>query len=149
MLAQWYRRRLHGALSYCDRSVITGTLQRVCCAASMTSLLNANAIRMLDYARFAEPLHERIRARAQNLSDEQGATAEFVAEAPIRKEDVMAKVMTARGDHPALVHVISAMEAFFILRLISLLPTQFFNHATERVACGQCSGYSQAASLGS
>ena len=52
----------------------------------MTSLLNAKAIRMFDYARFAEPLHERIRARAQNLSDEQGARVEFIAEAHIRRE---------------------------------------------------------------
>src|ERR1700704_6392443 len=29
----------------------------------------------------------------------------------IRKEDVVAKVLAARGSHPGLVHVISAMEA--------------------------------------
>jgi hypothetical protein len=79
-----------------------------------------------DNARFAEPLHERIRARAKNLSDEQDARAEFIAEAPIRKEDVMAKMMTARGDRPALAHVISAMEAFFMLRLISPITDAIF-----------------------
>jgi hypothetical protein len=77
----------------------------------MTSFLNAKAIRIFDYAHFAEPLRERIRQRAQNLADSQGAKIEFIAKAHIRKEDVVAKVLAARGDHPGLVHVISAMEA--------------------------------------
>ena len=36
---------------------------------------------------------------------------EHVAKSHIRKEDLVAKVLAARGDHPGLVHVISAMEA--------------------------------------
>jgi hypothetical protein len=77
----------------------------------MTSFLYAKAVRIFDYARFAEPLRERIRTRAQQLADEQGAQIEFIAKAHIRKEDVVAKVLATRGDHPGLVHVISAMEA--------------------------------------
>ena len=38
----------------------------------------------------------------------------------------MAKVMTARADNPALVHVISAMDAFFIFRLISPITDALF-----------------------
>jgi hypothetical protein len=30
---------------------------------------------------------------------------------PIRKEDIISKVLAVRGDHPGLVHIISAMEA--------------------------------------
>jgi hypothetical protein len=111
MLTDRYRSRLHGVLSCFDRIVITGTLPGICYAAGMTSFLNAKAIRIFDYAHFAEPLRERIRQRAQNLADSQGAKIEFIAKAHIRKEDVVAKVLAARGDHPGLVHVISAMEA--------------------------------------
>jgi len=45
------------------------------------------------------------------LADAQGAKIGFIARAHIRTEDVVAKVLAARGDHPGLVHVISAMEA--------------------------------------
>jgi hypothetical protein len=111
MLTERYRSRLHGVLSCFDRIVITGTLPGVCYAAGMTSFLNAKSIRIFDYARFAEPLRERIREQAQRLADAQGAKIEFIGRAHIRKEDVVAKVLAARGDHPGLVHVISAMEA--------------------------------------
>jgi hypothetical protein len=30
---------------------------------------------------------------------------------PIRKEDIISKVLAVRGDHPGLVYIISAMEA--------------------------------------
>jgi hypothetical protein len=111
MLTERYRSRLHGVLCCYDRIVITGTLPGICYAAGMTSFLYAKGVRIFDYARFAEPLRERIRARAQQLADEQGAQIEFIAKAHIRKEEVVAKVLAARGDHPGLVHVIAAMEA--------------------------------------
>jgi hypothetical protein len=111
MLTDRYRERLHGVLSCFDRIVITGTLPGICYAAGMTSFLYAKGIRIFDYARFAEPLRERIRERAQQLADEQGAKIEFINRAHIRKEDVVATVLAVRGDHPGLVHVISAMEA--------------------------------------
>src|SRR5208282_3909934 len=40
-----------------------------------------------------------------------GIAIEHIAKAHIRKEEVVAKVLERRGDHPGLVHVISAMEA--------------------------------------
>jgi hypothetical protein len=38
-------------------------------------------------------------------------TIEHIAKPHIRKEDVVTQVLDRRGDHPGLVHVISAMEA--------------------------------------
>ena len=111
MLTERYRERLHGVLSCYDRIVITGTLPGICYAGGMTSFLYAKGIRIFDYARFAEPLREQIRERAQQLAAEQGASIEHIAKAHIRKEEVVAKVLAARGEHPGLVHVISAMEA--------------------------------------
>jgi hypothetical protein len=111
LLTERYRERLHGVLSCYDRIVITGTLPGVCYAQGMTSFLYAKGIRIFDYARFAEPLRDQIRERAQQLAAEQGASIEHINKAHIRKEEVVAKVLAARGDHPGLVHVISAMEA--------------------------------------
>ena len=111
MLTERYAERLHGVLSCYDRIVITGTLPGICYAGGMTSFLYAKGIRIFDYARFAEPLREQIRERAEQLAASQGVRIEYIAKAHVRKEDVVAKVLAARGDHPGLVHVISAMEA--------------------------------------
>jgi len=73
MLTERYRDRLSGVLSCYDRIVITGTFPGICYAQGMTSFLYARGIRIFDYARFAEPLRDRIRARAEQLSAEQGA----------------------------------------------------------------------------
>lgn len=110
-LLERYRDRIAGVLTCYDRIVITGTLPGACYADGMTSYLNAKHIRIFDYPRFAEPLRDRIRAAAEKLATAAGAKVEFIAKAHIRKEDVVAKVIESRGDHPGLVHVISAMEA--------------------------------------
>lgn len=111
LLTERYRDRLTGVLSCYDRIVITGTLPQACYAAGMTSFLNAHGVRIFDYPRFAEPLRDRIRARAQALASTAAIEIEYVAKAHIRKEELVAKVLAQRGDHPGLVHIISAMEA--------------------------------------
>lgn len=110
-LTERYRDRLAGVLSCYDRIVITGTLPGACYAGGMTSFLYSRKIRIFDYARFAEPLRERIRSRAQEVCAEAGIEIEHINKPHIRKEEVVAKVLAHRGDHPGLVHVISAMEA--------------------------------------
>jgi hypothetical protein len=111
MLTERYRDRMVGVLSCYDRIVITGTLPGACYAGGMTSFLYSRGIRIFDYARFAEPLRERIRARAQEACAEAGIQIEHINKPHIRKEEVVAKVLARRGDHAGLVHVISAMEA--------------------------------------
>ncbi len=109
-LTERYRERMVGTLSCYDRIVITGTLPGVCYAQGMTSFLYARGVRIFDYTKFAEPLRERIRTRAQELAAA-GVEIEHIAKAHIRKEAVVAKVLQARGEHPGLVHILSAMEA--------------------------------------
>jgi len=72
----------------------------------MTGFLSARQIRIFDYARFAEPLRDRVRDRATELANTTGVTIEHIAKNHIRKEDIVAKVLAARGDHPGLVHII-------------------------------------------
>jgi hypothetical protein len=52
-----------------------------------------------------------VRERAAELAAAAGITIEHIANSHIRKEEVVAKVLATRGNHPGLVHVISAMEA--------------------------------------
>src|ERR1700680_4075416 len=99
-LIERYAANLHGVLSCFDRILITGTLPGACYAAGMTSFLNANGIRIFDYARFAEPLRERIRVRSQEVCAAAGIEIEHVNKSHIRKEDLVARVLQARGMHP-------------------------------------------------
>ena len=91
--------------------MITGTLPVVCYAAGMTGYLNAKGIRIFDYPEFAKTLRECVRDRAASMAAEAGVTIEHIAKPHVRKEDVVARVLQQRGDHPGLVHIISAMEA--------------------------------------
>jgi hypothetical protein len=52
-----------------------------------------------------------VRERAALLGAEAGVTIEHVGKAHIRKEDVVASVVSERGDPSGLVHIISATEA--------------------------------------
>ncbi|MGH8613292.1 MAG: MarR family transcriptional regulator [Gammaproteobacteria bacterium] len=109
-LVERYADRLHGVLSCYDRILITGTLPRACYAEGMTGFLYGKGVRIFDYARFAEPLRDAIRTRAQELAASAGIEIEHISKAHIRKEDVVAKVLERRGEEPGLVHIISAME---------------------------------------
>src|SRR6202046_2573346 len=109
-LVERYDDRIAGVLSCYDRVVVTGTLPTVCYAEGMTRFLYANQIRIFDYSEFAVTLRERVREAAASLAAEAGITIEHVAKGHVRKEAIVAKVLVQRGDHPGLVHVISAME---------------------------------------
>ena len=111
LLTERYAANLHGVLSCYDRIIVTGTLPGVCYAGGMTSFLYSRGIRIFDYPRFAEPLRERIRERAQHVCEAAGVQIEHVNKSHIRKEDLVARVLAARGNAPGLVHVISAMES--------------------------------------
>ena len=111
LITERYADQLVGVLSCYDRIIVTGTLPEVCHAAGMTGFLKRRSIRIFDYARFAEPLREHIRNAAAALAMRHGVRIEHIAKAHVRKEEVVAKVVAARGEHPGLVHIISAMEA--------------------------------------
>ena len=100
-----YDDQIAGVLSCYDRVVITGTLPGVCYAGGMTGFLSAIGVRIFDYAA-AATLRERVRERVATVATEAGVTIEYVAQSHI-----VAKVLNQRGDHPGLVHILSAMEA--------------------------------------
>jgi hypothetical protein len=110
-LTERYDDRIAGVLSCYDRVVITGTVPVICYAEGMTRFLYASGIRIFDYPQFAQTLRDRVRDRAAALASDSGLTIEHIARSHIRKEEVVARVLAQRGDHPGLVHVISAMEA--------------------------------------
>jgi len=106
-----YQDKIAGVLSFWDRVVIRGTLPGLCYAGGMTSYLKAQQIRIFDYARFAEPLRDQVRANAEELAAKAGIEIEFMPKSSFRKEARIKQVLKQRGEHPGLVHIISAMEA--------------------------------------
>jgi len=106
-----YEDKIAGVLKCFDRVVIRGTLPGFCYAGGMTSYLYSHHIRIFDYTKFAEPLRDQIRSNAAKLAKEAGVEIEFVPKTATRKDDIVARVLEARGDHPGLVHILSAMEA--------------------------------------
>jgi hypothetical protein len=110
-LTERYGDRIAGVLSCYDRIVITGTVPVICYAEGMTRFLHSQGIRIFDYPRFAQTLRDRVRDVAASLADTAGITIEHIAKSHVRKEEVVARVLAQRGDHPGLVHIISAMEA--------------------------------------
>ena len=110
LLSERHYNELDGVLSCYDRIVITGSLYPFCYAQGMTHYLYQKGIRIFDYAKFAEPLRERIRENAEALAQANGVKIEFVRKKDFRKENRVQQILKERGDQPGLVHIFGAME---------------------------------------
>jgi hypothetical protein len=110
-LTEKYSDELDGVLSCYDRIVITGSLYPFCYSQGMTSYLYQQGIRIFDYAKFAEPLRERLRENAEALAQANGIKIEFTRKKDFRKETRIQQILKERGQQPGLVHIIGAMEA--------------------------------------
>ncbi len=111
LLTEQYSDQIDGVLSCYDRIVVTGTLPRICYAQGMTGYLYEQGIRIFDYAHFAEPFRNQIRANAEALAKANNLEIEFVRKHTISKEKIIKKVLEKRGTAPGLVHILSAIES--------------------------------------
>jgi hypothetical protein len=111
LLTERYRDQIRGVLHCYDRIIITGTLVDFGYPDAATRFFNVNRWRIFDFAEFAKPLRDAIRANAEARAQEAGLQIEFLRNDRIRKEDRVRKIIEQRGDHPGLVHIFSAMEA--------------------------------------
>ena len=111
LLTTTYQDKIEGTLSCFDRLIITGTIPQICYSQGMTSYLYSHGIRIFDYAKFAEPFKDAIRANAEQIAQENDIEIEFVRKSHIRKEDLVKKVLDKRGYHTGVVHILSAMES--------------------------------------
>ena len=91
-----YEANMNGVLSCYDRILIVGTLPGACYAGGMSSFLFSKGICIFDYAKFAEPLRERIHACAQEIYSAAGLEIEHVSKSHIRKENLVAPVSRQR-----------------------------------------------------
>lgn len=110
-LIENYSNQISGVLHCYDRVIIQGTIPGICYAKGMTSYLYANKIRIFDYPKFAEPYRDELRKNAEQIAAKNDIEIQFIRKRNIRKEKIINDIIQKRGDHPGLVHIISAMEA--------------------------------------
>lgn len=105
-----YDKDILGVISCYDRILLRGTLTGCCYPKGMTSLLYSKGVRVFDYPEYALTLRDKIRENAEKIASENNINIEFIGKTSIRKEEIIQKVIKQRGNHPGLVHIISAME---------------------------------------
>ena len=112
LLSEKYEAQMHGVLNCYDRIVVAGHLQPLSYAKGMTKYLYSKQIRIFDYTDFALPLRDLVRENAVTVAQAHGVEIEFVTKSrQMRKEERIYQILEQRGDHPGLVHILSAMEA--------------------------------------
>jgi predicted transcriptional regulator len=110
LLIDTYTRDITCVLSCYDRLIISGTIPEISFSQGMTSYMYQNEVKIFDYPKFAEPYKDAIRANAERIAEENGVEIEFIRKAGVRKESIISEKIKQRGDHPGIVHIISAME---------------------------------------
>ena len=111
LITERYAADIAGVLNCYDRVVISGQLAPICYAKGMTKYLYVQGIRIFDYTKFAEPMRDAIRQNASAIAAAAGIEIEFITKhKSFRKEDRIQAIVQARGAHPGLVYIFSAME---------------------------------------
>jgi hypothetical protein len=111
LLTETYKGKIAFVLSCYDRLILTGTMPDISYSQGMTSYMYQNDVKIFDYPKFAEPFKDAIRANAERIAQENGVKIEFIRKTGVRKESIISDKIKQRGDHPGIVHIISAMEA--------------------------------------
>lgn len=110
LLTETYKGRIALVLSCYDRLILTGTMPEISYSQGMTSYMYQNEVKIFDYPKFAEPYKDAIRANAERVAKEHGVEIEFIRKTSVRKESIISEKIKQRGDHPGIVHIITAME---------------------------------------
>ena len=97
-------------LSCYDRIIITGNLVDIGYARKASSWLFSHDIRIFDFPHWAERLRNELRETAELSAKNNNLEIEFIQRKNFRKEERIKSILAARGDHPGLVHIFSAME---------------------------------------
>ncbi len=116
-LADRYKGKIRGVLSCFDRILLQATLSDLCHPAGMRAMLQSRGLQPTDFAGFFKPLTEQIRENALELAAKARCHIEFVRRRDAPKEKLVQKVLEERGDHPGLVHVLTAMETCTTFRV--------------------------------
>ena len=111
LLTEKYANQISALLTCYDRMVIQGVVPNWCCGESITHYFYANDIRIFDYAKFSQPLTQKIRDNAERIARDNGIEIEFIRKVKaFRKDDRISEIIKTSGKTEGLVHIFSAME---------------------------------------
>jgi len=110
ILTKTYKNSISFELGCYDRMILSGSLPEISYPDGITHYMYENKIRIFDYPKFAEPFKDKIKGNAERLAEENDIKIEFINKSETRKESLIAAKIKERGDHPGLVHILTAME---------------------------------------
>lgn len=106
-----YKNQIAGSLTCFDRIVLTGNLCSYCYSQGMAGYLYENNILCFDFPdKVAKPLADHLKEHTENLAAASGVDIEYLRKSNIRKELLVHEKLTARGNHPGLVTILSCVE---------------------------------------
>jgi len=114
-----HEEEIGGVLPCFDRVVITGTLPDICHPKAMAGYLRSRDIRLFDYARWAEPLRDEVRANAERLAAEAGLEIEFIRKLKaFRKEARVQSILSRAWPSPRSGPYLLRHGGVFLLSLL-------------------------------
>ena len=105
LLTERHAKQIAGVVSCYDRMLVQGTLPVFCYAEGMSAYLSKRRIRIFDFAQYAKPLTDAIKANAEEVAAANGLKIDYVRKKNFRKEDRVKGVLKERGTHPGLVWI--------------------------------------------
>lgn len=78
LITEKYRDKISSVITCYDRIIIQGIIPGWSYAEGMTSYLNANKIKIFDYAAFSQPMTQKVRENAEKIAKENNIEIEFM-----------------------------------------------------------------------
>jgi len=112
LITEKYAEQISGTLTCYDRIIIQGIIPEWSHAEGMSGYFYGNSLKVFEYAKFSQPLTEKVRENAENIAKANGIEIEFIRKTQaFRKEDRIRAIMEEKGVTEGLVHIFSAMES--------------------------------------
>lgn len=109
-LVERHAEHIHGVLECFDRVILSGTYRAIGWPAALGQYLHGAGIGLEDFIKeHANSWRLEVARRVRSQARAAGVEVRQVMGSE-RKEDVVAKIIAARGDHPGVVCVLGAME---------------------------------------
>ena len=111
LLTERYENEISGVLGCYDRVIIRGTAGLFGYAGGMTSFFYAHNYKIFDFANIFKPVTDDIISNIKFMAAQNGVGIEYVRKpGSFRKDDMIEKILEARGNKPGLVHIFSQLE---------------------------------------
>jgi hypothetical protein len=112
LLTEKHSEEILGTITCYDRIIIQGVIPDWSFADGMTGYFYRNNMMIFDFAKFSQPLTEKVRENAERTAKDNGIEIEFIRKLKaFRKDDKIQEIIKEKGVTEGLVHIFSAMES--------------------------------------